>query len=115
LSLLIAVALVAPAPQEAAQTAPVNLTCYLDQPSGARTMMDVTADEASGSVTTFVRSTGFRKRYAAVFRPGDVLFADSLASYRIDRVDLSFTLALKDIGSGRSGKCEVAKVPERAF
>ena len=112
---LIGAMLMALAPQDASKAAPVHLTCYLEQPGGTRTMMDITADEASGTVTTFVRSTGYRQRRPAVFRPGDVLFASPVGSYRIDRVDLTFVLTLEITGTERSGKCEVAKVPERAF
>lgn len=94
---------------------PVHLSCYVEQIDGSKNMIDVTADEANGTVTTLVRSTGYTERLKAVFRPGDVMFTSGMFDYRIDRVDLSFVMTFRNIKSERRGKCEVGAVPKRAF
>ncbi len=78
---------------------------------GNDAVLDVTADEANGSVTTALRSTGYSESYPAAFTPTEVRFQNRLLSYVVSRTDLSIQRTIKMISSMDTGSCRLGAAP----
>lgn len=97
-----------------ASATPTYLKCTF--PMGDRGFeVQVTADEASSTVTVYMPTTGHTEKMNAVFTPTQVLFQNRMMSYALSRTDLSIRRVVPMIKSTENGKCAVVVVPTRAF
>ncbi|MCC7393814.1 MAG: hypothetical protein IT553_03060 [Sphingomonadaceae bacterium] len=77
--------------------------------------IEVTADEAAGSVSVFVPSTGHTERLPGTFTPDRLVFSNRMLSYVISRVDLSIERTITSISSTQRGQCQLQQPPRRQF
>ena len=104
-----------------AAAAPTYLVCTFESKEGKPpVLLDVTADEANGQVTTLVQSTGHMEKRPAIFSPTAVKWSGSGSfglSYNLSRTDLTLERVLSINGSSfpNTAKCEIQETPKRAF
>lgn len=98
----------------AAQGGPTYLTCAFVT-EGRRTEIQVTADEAAGTVSVFVPVTGNTQRMQGTFTPDRVLFQNNQLSYSLSRVDLRLERTIRMISSTDVGQCTITQPPRRQF
>lgn len=114
------IAIVAAFLPSAAAAAPTYLQCTFMKESRT-TVLEVTADEASGTVTTLVQSSGFSERRTAVFSPTSVKWSSPMSfgglRYDLSRTDLSIKrdLVIGDKTFPEQGICRIQTAPKRAF
>ena len=93
--------------------APTYLECNF--PEKPEHPINVTADEAAGTATVYVPSTGHTERFQATFLPEKLIFLGKLLDYEISRTDLSIRRTIRMINSSDIGTCKVTTAPDRAF
>jgi len=93
---------------------PNYLTCTF-MIDGTPSVINFTADEASGTVSVFVPSSGHSRTVDAMFTPDQVMVDESQVRWEISRVDLTIARTIKMIDSTDRGQCEIQTAPERAF
>lgn len=93
---------------------PTYLSCNF--PSRDATFeIQLTVDESSATVSTFMPRTGKSERLPATFTPSSVIFSSRMMSYELSRVDLNIVRTVPSISSVDHGSCKLVKAPARAF
>lgn len=111
---IVASALV-PAAVQAASAAPAYISCPFKDGWGNPFEVQITADEANGTVTLYMPSTGNIQTRRAVFGPREVVIADRDITYRIDRTTLVIERSIARFDQIDRVECKLEKVPQRAF
>lgn len=108
-SLLVVIALL-PTP---AIAAPTYLTCtFPRQPTAP---VDLTVDEAAGTVTLYMPHSGYTATVRGTFRPDTLQFGIPDIAYSINRVDLSASRLAYFMKSPEAGMCRRLPTPKREF
>lgn len=99
----------------AAYARPVYLICsYVEQPGGPETL-EITADEANGTVSYVVPRNGSSNSVKAAFTGSKVEFSDHfLMDWTISRTNLTIEASRRGVGTA-IGKCRLNQPPKRAF
>lgn len=97
-----------------AQAAPVYLSCIFPGSEGDG-IIDFTADEAAGTVSIFIKSSGRSRTVNGAFTPDQVRVEERDVRWVINRQDLSVTRIIHFIDSTTRGNCQIQVAPQRAF
>lgn len=99
----------------AASAAPAYLLCEFGT-GGQAFPVEVTADEAAGTVALYMPTTGNREQLTGTFSAEKVLFSNRQVSYALSRVEpLVIVRVVPLIKSTERGRCQVKTPPKRAF
>ena len=99
----------------AAYAAPAYLLCQFGEGDQAFPV-EITADEAAGTVSLYMPTTGNREQLTGTFSAEKVIFADRQMTYALSRVEpLVIVRVVPLIHSSERGRCEVKTTPKRAF